>query len=160
MFENDEIPGFSLSAWLQENLLEEIKDGEWDYSLIDLEPGHGSVNVETIKITSVVVDDVRAFPSGNILLSATVEIEGDVDVEVDWKDYISYKDVQELLENVDETDRFKWLSTTIPFDSTIAFSLIIKDGNFRPLSFEIDELNTYRYGIVVNKHPRKPPNPA
>ena len=36
MLENDEVSQFSLNAWIQENILEQLKDGEWDYSLAEL----------------------------------------------------------------------------------------------------------------------------
>jgi hypothetical protein len=158
--EHDDVEKFSLIKWLQENLLEELKEYGWDYELAELEYGHGTANIESLTIKTTTIDDVRALPSGNLLISSTVQIEGDVEVQLEWEDYLSFSDVRDLLDMIDEITGFEALRTKVPFDSTLAFTLILEGSTNTPISFEVDELDTFRYGIVVNKHPRKPPNPA
>ena len=132
----DKIPQFSLRLWLQEHLVDYLYEDGWHYALVDLEEGHGEVTIKRLEIKEVTIDDVRALLSGDLLVSATVEVKGMTMVEAEWDDYLSHKDLQELLEDDDETGKFEWLTADIPFDSvSIAFSLILDQHTYRVLSF-------------------------
>ena len=155
LFTTDKVPHFSLRKWLEANLREQIEQDEWDYLLAEVEIGHGTVSIESFDIRSTEIDDVRELPSGDLLVSATVEVEGWVGVDATWDDFMNYEDIRELLEEeFDESGKFSHVSTSVPFDSPIAFSLILEDKTFHVLSFDVDELNTWKYGHIMNVHPR------
>ena len=96
-FSKDDVPEFSLSGWIEWELKDVLRDGEWGADLVGVNPWHISAWVSTVKdVKSVTVDDVRQLPSGDFLLAATADIEAEVGVDGDPEKYYKYEDVRKL----------------------------------------------------------------
>jgi predicted nucleic acid-binding protein len=146
--------GFSLKDWIQNSLLEDLKQWQFEDAFVGIEQDHAKLNFKEItEVKNFVVDDVRLLPSGDFLISATAEIAAEINVHITWEQYESFEDVREFLES-DDNEPFSWSSTDIIESAEVSFSLILKEGSQNVISSEIDEVNG-AMSVEMNSHPRK-----
>ncbi|MGD1046898.1 MAG: PIN domain-containing protein [Bacteroidota bacterium] len=150
-FSNDNVSGFSLSHWIVWELKDLIRDEDYVSMLVGLESGHASTRLSSIQeIKSINVDDVRLLPNGDILLSASSSIKGEVAVNSDDEAYFRYDDVRQFWGEPPGGDATAW----IPIVATIFFSIILKKDTFEFVSAEIDEINGDFGEYQINPHPK------
>jgi hypothetical protein len=149
-FYRDDIPEFSLSGWVEWNLKDVLLRDEWGAGLVGVDPWHISARVSSIKeIKSVNVDDVRQLLSGDILLTATAELEAEVSVHNDPENYYRYEDVRQLWGNEPPSE---YSTAWVSVKAKVAFSLVLEKDSFGVLSEEIDSIDGDYCSIEVNPH--------
>ena len=137
-FANERVGALSVVNWAQTNLAREINRWGWDCYMLGLDQSHGTTSIKSLKIMGITYDDVRVLPSSNLLVSATAKAELDIDVEVDWDDYVHEEGVRELFS--DAQDRLDWGPKMLHVESSVAFTLVVEDETYQVLSSEIDEI--------------------
>ena len=152
--ENNLISGFSLKDWIQDSLLKDLKQWQFEDAFVGIEQDHAKMNFKEITdVKDIVVDDVRLLPSGDLLVSATAEITAEISVHITWEQYESFDDVRDFLGS-DDDEPFAWSSTDITESAEVSFSLILEEGSQKVLSSEIDKVDG-AMRVEINSHPRK-----
>jgi hypothetical protein len=140
----------SLRSWVTNELPSLLLDEE---GLGPLAPGHGRCRFSSIKsVRSLHVDAARQVASDQVLVSATTQVDGVIDISADWDDYQQYDDVREFFQSEDN-EPFTWVSADYQIDLTAAFTLIVAADGQRVLSSELDWYETeYSERVELNPH--------
>jgi len=143
---------FSLNKWVREDLPMFLWDEE---GLGPLEPGHGRCRFSSVRtVKSLHVDAVRQVAPDQILLAATADVDGIIDVSADWEDYQRHDDVREFFQSEDN-ESFTTTWADVPVRVTAAFSLILTAETLSVLSSELDWYETdYIKKVELNPHPQ------
>lgn len=151
--ENNRIDGFSLKNWVQNSLLEDLAGLESVFVGIDQD--HSEMNfTENVEVKSIVVDDVKLLPSGNLVVSATTEISIVVEINTAWEQYKNYDDVRDFWGEID-FEPFTLESIETGENAEVGFTLILKGNTYEVLSSEIDEVKS-TWDIKINSHAKRP----
>lgn len=150
--QEDQFDKFSLRSWIDRGLMEEINRDDNACAFVNLEPDHGSVWVSAIKGRGeLIVDDVRLLPSGDLLVSANVDLKLDVCVSANWED-CRHDDIREFFSGDCSGHPAAWVEE----EGNIAFALTLKGDSFEVDSCEIDEIRArYGYDVEINPHTRR-----
>jgi hypothetical protein len=140
-----------LPKWVQEHLWSLLCDEEM---VGPLAPGHGATRFSPVcDVRSVQIDALRQLAGGQVLLAATADVAGTLDVTVTWADYERHEDVREFIGS-DDNDPFSVASADVPTKIKVAFSLILSAEGASVLSWELDWFETdYGARSDINPHP-------
>lgn len=148
------LPNFSLREWSEYPLLFLLARLGVEY-LAPVEPGHVYVDLTSLlvgKVKDVQVDGVFELTSGNLLLSATSQLELDLGIRAD-KSQLQFRDVQELSEEIFLNDEnLTKLDMRLNLRPFVRVTLILEKGTHNVLAEAVDEIEV-QPGLVRQFHP-------
>lgn len=152
-FSTDAVPEFSLNSWVEEQLIDVLREEEWSGALLDLTSSNSVAWLSSVdNVASITVDDVRRLPNGDLLLAATVRLSVTVQVDGDTEAYYKDEAYRELWENEFSPD---CISAWFPVEATVQFSIVLQAGSLIVLSAEIDGVDSDYGSFWVQPHPMK-----
>jgi len=150
-FSTDAVPDFSLHSWVQDQLIDVLREGEWAGALLGLTRSSSDACLSSIdRVVAISVDDVRQLPNGDLLLAATARLSAEVQVHGDLESYYRDEGYRELWE-----DGFPagCLAAWFPVEAKIMFSLVLQADFSAVLSAEVDEIDSDYGNYWVGPHP-------
>jgi len=149
------ISGFDLHAWTVENLLRLLQDDDYIiHATHGIEPEHADCYVGAVDtIDDLRVNEVRIVSDKRRLVSATASIAVVLYLSVSWEQYRNHKEAVDLLgvENEPFLDA-SWNETA---KITVHFSLVIDEGQSKPVVAEIDQVDGPVGSEEINQLPRQ-----
>ncbi len=141
--------GFSLAGWIDRDLRDILNDYELAWDFAGVEQGHGSTWFSALRPPrNTVVDDVRRLPSGDLLVSAHIDVTLEVTVSADREDWMRFEDIRRIVDQ----EVLGFSDTFWDIDTTIAFSLTINHRTFIVESCDIDQIG-HPCHFEINPHP-------
>lgn len=144
-------PHFSLRAWIESNMLDQINEDEAAFIFTELEPDHGHVRLANLQECGIIiVDDVRLLPSGDLLILANADLEVEVCISAKCDDCMHYEDIRRFFGGDCSGDPTAWYDTS----GNVAFTLAVEASTYCVEWCEIDEVRA-GYTLAINPHPRR-----
>ena len=148
-FQNGNITQFNIREWINDNILNYISEDEWrkmliknNYSMI--------VNFKPAlyKLNDFVLDDVRAFTEGEIILSIRTSLSVNINVPSNIMDNPT------IHKQFGNERKFEFSNALIPAVFSIDFSIILKREDYTFISAEINKLEYSLLILEMNPYPR------
>jgi len=147
-FSNNEVPEFSLQAWVKNDLWDILEKEGFGWHLADLEELEGTnviCEVEAIDdIYSIEINDIRKLPSGNLLIVAIAKVSVAVCIYANRDDFYEYEEVRNFF-GCSEPLRGDEMEEYTSVDQIASFSLIIEKESYKVISAKIDQLTYYSW---------------
>jgi len=147
-FSNNEVPEFSLQAWVENDLWDILEKEGFGWYLADLEELEGTdviCEVEAIDdIYSIEINDIRKLPSGNLLIVAIAKVSVAVYIYANRDDFYEYEEVRNFF-GCSEPLRGDEMEEYTSVDQIASFSLIIEKESYKVISAKIDQLTYYSW---------------
>jgi PIN domain len=123
---------FDVPRWLQDNLLNLLRDEELAPIVLGFPQGAGSLwPRHIINLEVKAVDDVRRLSGGETLVSVKVRVRVKFSVDIDWDDFVQHPEVREWVG--DDSEPFSSMFTEEDATLDIEIRLVL-DANGKSLT--------------------------
>jgi predicted nucleic acid-binding protein len=134
LLQKEKLELFDLRQWLQDNLLDLLRNYDLEDVLAGFPDGIGSAWIrEIIEFHDIKVEDLSELENANKLLTVYVEFKASCSIDSYWEDYINHSEVREFWGKQDEP--FSSVSTWLEETIKLTIDLVI-DGKTNKVDSE------------------------
>jgi len=97
LLQEEKLEQFDIRKWLEDNLLDLLRNYDLEDILAGFPQGVGSVRVsELVEIKDIKIEEVSELEDENKLVTVYIECEANCSIGFDWDDYVMYEEVREF----------------------------------------------------------------
>ncbi len=136
LLQQEKLEQFDIRQWLQNNLLDLLRNYELEGILAGFPEGVGSAWItDIIEIKDIRIEEVSELENENKLVTAYIEFEANCSIDSDWDDYVNYQEVKEFWGENEEP--FSFVSTSLHETIRMTVDLVIDGKTNRVDSEEV-----------------------
>lgn len=146
LLQENKLDQFDLYKWVQQNLLKLLRENEIGNVLLGFPHGAGSFwPSEITNMREIKVLEVANMESGDKLITALVDMEFELSIDINGEDCIHYPELEDRFGFI---GRDSFMSTIWLIRAQTQFSLIVEKNTYAVVSSEIKKIESDHGNIV------------